>query len=347
MAALTVFQTASAQETKQEPESKTEVKNSETKETWDSEKRQAALRVQLFLDEKGFGPGKIDAHWGGFTEKAAERWNASGNSPEVKILDSGDLDLASATDLPFSENLTTTYTITDSDQKMLGDLPDSPEEKAKLKELPYSSLLELVSEKFHVDPDFVKEINELGSDDKLEVGTELKVPNVSEPFDIEEVLSMAEKAKEDSKDENQKDSENAKSSNSLEMNVLLDDRVVELRDGETLVHSFPISPGAKGNQTPAGDWKVSVISWMPEFRWDKSMLENGERSENSHMLPPGPNNPVGIVWIGLTADGIGLHGTPYPDAIGRNESHGCIRLANWDALKLGKAITLETPVIVK
>ena len=123
--------------------------------------------------------------------------------------------------------------------------------------------------------------------------------------------------------------------------------MVEVREAGKLVHSFPITPGANDNVSPPGDWKVSIVSWMPEFRWDKSMLEDGKRSDEAFLLPPGPNNPVGIVWIGLNADGIGLHGTPDPDAIGRDRSHGCIRLSNWDALKLAKSVSPGTPVTVK
>ncbi|MEO7098933.1 MAG: L,D-transpeptidase [Luteolibacter sp.] len=326
------------------------------KETWDSEPRQAALRLQLFLDKEGFGPGKIDGRWGGFSRKAAERWNAAGNSMKIAILENGGLDPAKTKEIPFSAELLTTYEITGQDQAMLGALPGKPREMAKLKELPYASLLELVAEKFHADSDYIREINALPADGDLKVGSKVKVPNVAAPFDISEPMALFKAAEEKKAEENKAREKKApqtsaddtkKPDSDMELTVLRQDRVVELRKGGELIRSFPISPGANDNQSPAGNWKVAVISWMPKFRWDKSMLEDGKRSDNAYLLPPGPNNPVGVVWIGLSADGIGLHGTPFPDAIGRNQSHGCIRLSNWDALDLGKTVTVGTRVVVK
>ena len=98
---------------------------------------------------------------------------------------------------------------------------------------------------------------------------------------------------------------------------------------------------------PTGSWKITANILMPNFRWDKSVLERGVRSENAYNLPPGPNNPVGIVWMALNRPSVGMHGTPTPDRIGRNESHGCIRMANWDAYVLSQLIGKGTPVEVK
>ncbi len=334
-----------------ETENSSEAAEESAKEMWDSEKRQAALRVQLFLDEKGFGPGKIDGYWGGFSEKAAERWNAT--DPESKIVsnDEGDLDLKMAKDLPFEGDLIINYEITEEDQELIGKMAEEPEGLAEQEELPYTSLLEVVAEKFHADPDFLVEANGLDEDPALKVGDSLKVPNVAEPFEVSKAMQLAEDAAEGDEENAE---ENAESGDKQEgekemfhLTVLRDARVVEVRKDDKLELSFPISPGASDNQSPKGEWKVTTISWMPEFRWDKSMLESGERSNDSYMLPPGPNNPVGIVWIGISADGIGLHGTSEPDAIGRNSSHGCIRLSNWDALKLGETVTVGSKVVIK
>ena len=86
---------------------------------------------------------------------------------------------------------------------------------------------------------------------------------------------------------------------------------------------------------------------MPYFRWDKSVLENGVRSDNAFNLPPGPNNPVGIVWMAINKPSVGMHGTPNPDQIGRNESHGCIRMSNWDAFLLSELVEKGALVDVK
>lgn len=309
-------------------------------ETWQSERRLAILQLQLFLDKQGFGPGKIDGRWGGFSRKAADRWNAAGNDKKIGILEDGELDPARMKAIPYSAELLTTYEITGKDQAILGTLPDEPREMAKLKELPYTSLIELIAEKFHADPDYLREINGLAADADLKVGSKVKVPNVATPFRISEPVALLKAA-------GAKKGLPKKTGADMELTVLRQQRVVELRQGGELIRSFPISPGANDNQSPAGDWKISVIAWMPDFRWDKSLLEDGKRGKEAYLLPPGPNNPVGIVWIGLNADGIGLHGTPLPDDIGRNQSHGCIRLSNWDALDLGKTVTVGTRVVVK
>lgn len=328
---------------------------------WDSPERQAALKIQLFLDEQGFGPGKIDARWGGFTEKAAQRWNESDAGTKIALLEDGGLDLERVDKIPFSGNLTTSYTVTEKDSSLLGAMPEEPEEKAKLDELPYTSLIEFVAEKFHADPDLVRELNDLDPEEDLQVGSEVKIPNVAEPFELSEPMKLAEEQKkkaEEKKAEEKKQaaaekaeegeaSDSDEKSTPYEVTILREKQTVEVRESGNLIHSFPVTPGANDNRSPAGDWKVANITWMPQFRWDKSMLEDGKRSNDAHLLPPGPNNPVGIVWIGLNADGIGMHGTPYPDAIGRNRSHGCIRLSNWDALKLGKILSTGTPVTVK
>jgi lipoprotein-anchoring transpeptidase ErfK/SrfK len=92
---------------------------------------------------------------------------------------------------------------------------------------------------------------------------------------------------------------------------------------------------------------VVGITTLPNFRWDEGVLNHGVRTEEFFMLPPGPNNPVGVVWIALSKPGIGLHGTHYPASIGRAHSHGCMRLANWDAVRLAYMITKNTPVQIR
>lgn len=104
--------------------------------------------------------------------------------------------------------------------------------------------------------------------------------------------------------------------------------------------------GSERTESPVGDWKVRGVAKMPNFRHDKSMLKKGERSDKFHILPPGPNNPVGVVWIALNKKGIGLHGTSDPDSIGRSASHGCVRLANWDVVRLAGKVKAGVPVAI-
>ncbi|NNE93140.1 MAG: L,D-transpeptidase [Verrucomicrobiales bacterium] len=302
----------------------------EGNESVQSEKRQAALKIQLFLDSNGFGPGRIDAYWGQFTRKATTRWNASNSGQAIPLTQSGDPDLSKISQIPWNKPLVTKYTITSADEKKLGNVPEQPAAKADQSSLPYETLLELVAEKFHAYPDFICELNPQVDPSSLSAGTTLTVPNVAEPFDLSAVKNASSAGE-----------------SAGEITVLSRDKMLEFRKDGKLVHTFPITPGAEGNQAPPGNWKVDTVAFMPTFRYDEKMLEEGKRSENAHIFPPGPNNPVGIVWIGINSEGIGIHGTSNPDDIGRNASHGCIRLANWDAAKLAPLVGVGTPVVIR
>ena len=108
--------------------------------------------------------------------------------------------------------------------------------------------------------------------------------------------------------------------------------------GERLIAAYPVTVGSTRTASPIGEWKVRHIREMPTFRYDKEMLQHGKRSGNFHLLPPGPRNPVGVMWIALNKKGIGMHGTNDPGSIGHAASHGCIRLANWDVVRLATKI---------
>ena len=109
-------------------------------------------------------------------------------------------------------------------------------------------------------------------------------------------------------------------------------------EGEKLIAAYPVTIGSAHTASPIGEWKVMRITKMPTFRYDKEMLQHGKRSGNFYLLRPGPRNPVGVMWIALNKKGIGIHGTNDPDSIGRAASHGCIRLANWDVVRLATKI---------
>src|SRR5690606_24887471 len=109
------------------------------------------------------------------------------------------------------------------------------------------------------------------------------------------------------------------------------ERMLHVYEGDRLIAAFPITPGSTTNPAPPGNWKVvRAVPW-PWYRYDKGVLERGERTDEFFNLPPGPNSPVGILWAGLNRQSIGIHGTSSPETIGRAGSAGCIRLANWDA----------------
>ncbi len=178
------------------------------------------------------------------------------------------------------------------------------------------------------------------------MANEIDEPRAARPTASDASAGKAEPTKE-KPGEKSKESGEAKPTPALSVHVSVAESMLEVRDGDKVVAAFPVTVGSSQTASPIGQWKVRAVAKFPTFRYDKKMLMHGERSSDFKMLPPGPNNPVGIMWIALNKKGIGLHGTNDPDSIGRSASHGCIRLANWDVVKLagmvkpGVAVTIE------
>lgn len=335
------------------------------KPAYDAPERIEMARVQILLDRAGYRPGKIDGLGGEFTQRAAERYIAANNLPPNQLLD-----LSSVQD-PY-----TSYTIREEDAQWLGPQRSTPVEQSKLKAMKYADYWELVAEKFHCDKNFLRELNP-GVAEELAPGVSLRVPDV-EPFDMQAVVDLEKQRREEAK-ARKKAEEEAKASPSptpdsatpseapsptaspspavspsptpdepqRRLVLLLDQRMIELYEDDRMVAAFPCTPGSSKVPVPKGTWKVIANVLMPYYRWDKSVLESGVKSDTFYNLPPGPNNPVGIVWMAINRPSVGMHGTPWPDMIGRNESSGCIRLSNWDAFTLSQKIRKGTPLEVK
>ena len=227
------------------------------------------------------------------------------------------------------------YTVSAADAAQIGTIPDDRAAQGKQKALPYTSLGELLAERFHAERDFLRRLNPSLSLDTVHAGDTVRVPNVADPL---EVTKLAQHGR------------------FLPVRKEFEPRVVKVdtrekmldvfEDGQILA-SFPITPGSTTLPAPVGTWKILSIASMPYFRYDDMMLNHGVRSENFVQLPPGPNSPVGVMWMGLNKSGIGLHGTNNPETIGRAASHGCIRLANWDAVKLSSLVTAGVTVKIE
>ncbi len=323
-----------------------------------AEAMEAATRLQVYLDRAEFAPGKIDGHYGDFTRKALALYRESrGEKSETPPADANSRtapDMAGL-DLASVDPVFITYTVTDEALAQTGELPEAVEEQAKLKALPYRSAVEAVAEKFHADCDFLEELNP-GRTKDLKAGDKLKVPNV-EPFELGTVKDMkpgSEVAAAGAANEtDQGESDAPKTSGepggaAPPVAVFVDTKtnMAVIRVAEKIVAAYPVTIGSTQTESPIGDWKVRGIARLPTFRYDEQMLQHGERSSDFHMLPPGPNSPVGVMWIALNKKGIGLHGTRDPDEIGRSASHGCIRLANWDVVRLAAKVRPGVPVAI-
>jgi lipoprotein-anchoring transpeptidase ErfK/SrfK len=288
--------------------------------------RERVAQLQIFLDKMLFSPGMIDGKEGRFLVEALKRWQRANGMEETGRLD---------TKVPL-EDIYPVYTfhIVDAAEfKRLGDVPKQPSAQAQRKKLPYTNYQEFLAERYHCSTDFLERLNPKMNFSKLTPGTEVRVPNV-EPFKIEEMPETG----------------NYPENPELKTRRIVINRkatILELYEGDKLIASVPIAPGSPAHPTPPGNWKILGVASMPTFRWDKGVLETGKRTSNFHMLPPGPNNPVGVGWIGLNKPGIGIHGTNNPYSIGTWASHGCMRSANWDIVRISKMVTKGVPVEIQ
>ena len=318
---------------------------------------EAATRLQIFLDRANFSPGAINGRYNDFTWKALSLYRQSRAEPapsppshSEKAPDLTGIDLAGV-GTAFVD-----YTVTDADLQNIGRVPGSVPAQAKLKFLPYRDAAEAIAEKFHCDVHFLHQLN---PGKKFKVGDQLKVPNV-EPFEFTAIKDLKPGSEIDSEVANDlpdsSDSSDQKpgppnpteSPAPVTPSVKIDTKanILTVLDGDKLVAAYPVTIGSAQTASPIGEWKVQRVVKLPRFRHDEAMLKYGRRSKNFHMLPPGPNSPVGVVWIALNKKGIGIHGTNEPETIGHSVSHGCVRLANWDAVRLAQRIKPGVPVSI-
>jgi len=284
---------------------------------------ETSVRLQIFLDNHDFGPGKIDGKMGEFFGKALVSYKRSHG-----LATTGSVDATLLDDVPIPY---TTYTIRPEDEKFVGAVASKPSEQAKLKALLYGSLLEFVAERFHSAEDFLRKLNPGMDLDKLKPGDTVKVPNVL-PFEIEKLGEAFVPP-------------NPAFAN---RKIWIDtrERFLEIFENNQLVAEFPITPGSTTLPAPKGVWKILGAATLPWFRHDEGVLQHGVRTNDFFNLPPGPNNPVGILWMGLNKPGIGIHGTNNPETIGRAGSHGCIRMANWDAARIKDLVSVGAVVTI-
>lgn len=303
-----------------------------------------AVRLQIFLDDAKFGPGVIDGKPGRFTELAVRSWNEVNGRP----LDDWTAVVAAARKAvpnPFAVAVVPGWV-----KKWVN--PEVPftdrKAQAKLKQMSYRSVAELVAERYHSDVDYLTSLNNSRKINHLKAGDAVIVPNV-QAFLMEDIKGTAYQADE------------ALS----RRHVVVDTRINQLRVFEAapaalivadpaatarlmagageapapvvanrgLIASFPITPG-KPQFIKLGTWEIRSCVELPVWRYDQQLLDTGKRSGDALIIPPGPNSPVGVIWNGTSRPGIGLHGTSDPETIGRARSAGCIRLANWDAIRL-------------
>jgi len=270
------------------------------------------------LMRRAISPGSLDAAIGSQTRAAITAFQRSENLSE-----SGLLDTNTRAALMLDAPLLTAYTVTSNDLARLQPIGKTWLEKSQQSALDYETLLELVAEKAHSYPLLIQKLNSGVTWTNVAVGTALKVPAADYPEPADKAAFVI---------------------------IHLSAKTLEAFDAETnLLLHCPCSIAAKVEKRPVGELHVKDIAPNPDYWLDPAVFpESPEAQAMKHKmrLPPGPNNPVGLAWIGLDKPGYGMHGTPVPEQVGRTESHGCFRLANWDATYMVKLAWVGLPVEV-
>jgi lipoprotein-anchoring transpeptidase ErfK/SrfK len=271
------------------------------------------------LDRAHASPGEIDGTPGENTRKAIAAYaEIKGLEPTTEQLTE---QLWRAITESDAEPALVSYKITEKDTRgpFSKKIPEDFRAKAAMDRLGYTSPRELLAEKFHMSEDLLRKLNPGASFDKD--GQEIVVANV------------------------ERDALSGKVSR-IEVDATRQ-RVKAFGEGDKLVAIYPATVGSEDRPTPQGKFKVTKITENPVYHYDPALQLRGVHVNKKLDIPPGPNNPVGAVWIDLSAEGYGIHGTPDPDKISKSASHGCIRLTNWDALELAKHLSKGTPVLIE
>ena len=271
----------------------------------------AVLRAQVLLDRAHFSPGEIDGTFGDNSVRAAAAFDAA-NGLDAAVPVSAATWRALDRD---ARPVVVPYQITAED--VAGPflpIPDDMMEKAKLPSMPYSSSLEELAERFHASPGLLEKMNPGARFDAA--GTTISVLDVDRPpLPKAATIRVSEG----------------------------DLSVTALDDTGRVVARFPATVGSEHDPLPLGSWKITGVGRNPVFHYNPDLFWDADAKDSKTTIPAGPNNPVGVVWIDLSKPHYGIHGTAEPSAIGRSESHGCIRLTNWDALDLAQLVVPGTP----
>ena len=280
---------------------------------------QTPLEAQLALARRGISCGSLDGVLGTQTRTALRVFQREEHRPVT-----GELDEKTRERLLLTEPPLTRYVITPDDLARLHWLPHTWLGKSQQTQLDYETILELVAEKAHSHPDLIRKMNPELDWKRISAGTSVQVPDAGYP---------------------------AARRRAAMVKIFLGSKTLEAFDARSnLLAHFPCSIAAQVQKRPRGELEVTIVVHHPNYVFNPDVFpesEEGRRLGRKLVLPAGPNNPVGTAWIGLNKSGYGIHGTPRPEDVGRTESHGCFRLANWNAEYLAQLVSVGMPVQVE
>jgi lipoprotein-anchoring transpeptidase ErfK/SrfK len=282
----------------------------------DSKPTPLGVRVQVLLDRAHFSPGEIDGKFGENAKKALRAFAEAQQLPSASSL-SEDVWKKLATD---AKPVMTKYTITEKDVAgpFLGKLPGKMEDMKDIPKLSYTSPREGLAEKFHMSEELLATLNPGKRFDHA--GDSIVVVDIG-------------------------NADTGKPAKADRVEVDKVRQTVKLYDkSNALIGFYPATVGSEEKPSPTGTLKVTEIDPNPTYRYNPDYHFKGVHSRTAFIIKPGPNNPVGTMWINLSAEGYGIHGTPSPGKVSKAESHGCVRLTNWDAERVAAQVAKGTPV---
>ena len=333
------------------------------------------LAAQIMLDRAGFSPGEIDGKAGANLKRAAmafQRAQGLAESGQVDQMTWQRLSEQAGNQTPL-----TTYAITDADVAgpFVANIPTDLVAQSKLKALGYRSALEALAEKFHASPALLQQMNKGAA--FTTAGEQIVVPNV-QPF---ELAALEQKEAAPGRGRGQArgappaegrgaaaaDGRGAAPSEgrgaapaegrgrgqaqrppamTIAVTKSTSSLTVEDESGRVLFHA-PVTSGSEHDPLPIGTWKVTTVQKMPVFNYNPDLFWDANPAHSKAKIPAGPNNPVGVAWIDLSKEHYGIHGAPEPSKVGHTQSHGCVRLTNWDAARVLQWAQAGTVVVFR